>query len=348
MSELGLTSKTLNFESETEAAEHFDSQGWTDGLPIVPPTQSAVESFLRYSGRSPAEIVLTEPVKGRVVTAEKVAVNAVMAGCRPEDFPVVLAAVDAMDEPEFNLHAISASTMGAAVLIVVNGPIAGELGMNSGVSVFGPGNRANATIGRAIRLIIANATGASPGGLDKATLGHPGKLSFCIAEAEEVSPWEPLHVERGLPSGSSAVTLFAGQSPIQVGFHESTEPKAILGSFADALFAAGPQQTEIVVVIAPEHVGHLRAAGWSKARVKEQLAEAARRTVGDWVAAGRLPPESGQGSLDTLLGVAREPESITLLVAGGAAGGFSAVIPLWSAGAGSRSVIKEIEHPAPA
>ena len=341
-----LLSKTLEFESEAEAAEHYHSQGWTDGLPIVPPTQAAVESFLRYSGRSPAEIVLTEPVKGRVVTAEKVAVNAVMAGCRRQDFPVVLAAVDAMDEPEFNLHAISASTMGAAVLIVVNGPIAGELGMNSGVSVFGPGNRANATVGRAIRLIIANATGAYPGGLDKATLGHPGKFSYCIAEAEEVSPWEPLHVEQGLPADGSAVTVFAGMSPIQVAYHESTDPKSILASFADALFAAGPRQTEIVIVIGPEHAGHLRAAGWSKARVKEELAGVARRRLGDWIAAGRLPAGSGEQDGDRLLGVAREPESITLLVAGGAAGGFSTVIPLWSAGAGSRSVIKKIERPA--
>ena len=224
-----------------------------------------------------------------------------MAGCRPEYLPVVMAAVEAICEPRFNLHAISVSTAGPAVLTVVNGPVATDLGLNSGVSAFGPGHRANATIGRAIRLVLSNVTGAVSGELDKATLGHPGKYTWCIAEAEDVSPWEPLHVERGLSADRSAVTVFAGLSPIQVGAHLGDRPEPVLRGFADAMFAAGPGNYEIVVVLCPEHLGHIRAAGWSKAQVKGLLFEVAQRKVSAWLEAGA---EGIQGDLDSLLGVA--------------------------------------------
>ena len=194
----------------------ISSSGWTDGLPVVPPTAEKIGAFLDVVGRSPSAILGTEPVRGRVVTVEKVAINAVMAGCRPEYFPVALAAIEAMLEPEHNLHAVTVSTMGAAPLLVVNGPVVKEIGLNSGVSVFGPGHRANATIGRAIRLTIMNATGAVPGDLDQSSLGHAGKYTWCIAEDEETSPWQPLHVDRGYASSQSAVTVFPGLSPIQV------------------------------------------------------------------------------------------------------------------------------------
>ena len=167
-----LTSKRLEFASADEAIESYLERGWTDGLPVVPPTPVRVGDFLEYSGRPPSEIIGAEPTKGRVITAEKVAINAVMAGCLPEYGPVVLAAVEALCKPSFNLHAITVSTAGAAVLVAVNGPAASETGLNSGVSLFGPGHRANATIGRAVRLAIGNVTGAAPGVLDKATLGH--------------------------------------------------------------------------------------------------------------------------------------------------------------------------------
>ena len=229
-----LTSDRFDFDDASEAIEFYFERGWTDGLPVVPPTPEKVARFLDAAGRSPAEILCTEPTKGRVITAEKAAINAVMAGCLPGYFPVVAAAVEAMNEPRFNLHAITASTAGAAVLAVVNGPIAGELGVNSGISLFGPGHRANATIGRALRLVIGNASGSVSGVIDKATLGHPGKYTWCIAEAEEVSPWEPLHVERGFSKDDSAVTVFAGLSQIQASYHESGRPEEILGSFTDA------------------------------------------------------------------------------------------------------------------
>ena len=320
-----LTSKRLEFEDASEAASFYFEKGWTDGLPVVPPTADSVARFLEYAGRSPSEILGTEPVKGRVITAEKVAINAVMAGCLPEYFPVVAAAVEAISEPQFNLHAVSVSTMGATVLTVVNGPIVREIGLNSGVGVFSSGHRANATIGRAIRLVITNVTGAAPGQLDKATLGHPGRYTWCMAEAEEVSPWAPLHVERGINIEKSAVTVFPGLSPIQ-GSGGEGDPETIVASVARAMFTAGAGQDEIVVVLTPELIGHIRTAGWSKRRVQELLFEAAQR-------------KTQEGTTR----VANSPESITVLVAGGAAGGFYAVIPLWGAGSNSQSVTREVQ-----
>ncbi|MDE2688370.1 MAG: hypothetical protein OXI16_12860 [Chloroflexota bacterium] len=343
MSTQSLTSELFEFDSASDAIEHYFRVGWTDGLPVVPPTTEKVGEMLDYVGRSPSEILGTEPTKGRVITVEKVAINAVMAGCLPEYFPVVLAAVEALCEPQFNLHAITVSTMGAAVLAVVSGPVADDLAMNSSVSVFGPGHRANATIGRAIRLVIINVTGALPGVLDKATLGHPGKYTWCIAEAEQVSPWEPLHEERGLAAGTSAITLFAGLSATQVPNHTGNTPETILVSFRDAMFAAGYGQGELVVVLCPEHVGYLGVAGWSKADVKRFLHENAQRTVAEWQSAGREMPDGLDA--DAVLATADSPDSITLLVAGGFAGAFSQVIPLWGGGSNSRSVCRQIELP---
>ena len=340
MSTQPLTSERLEFDEAIDVIESYYERGWTDGLPIVPPTVGRVRQFVDYVGRSPSEIVGAEPTKGRVITLEKVAINSVMAGCLPEHFPVVLAAIEAMSEPRFNLHAMTVSTMGAAVLAVVNGPIAKSIGMNSGVSVFGPGHRANAAIGRAIRLVIINVTGSVSGVLDKATLGHAGKYTWCMAEAEDVSPWAPLHVERGLEDGDSAVSVFAGLSPTQVSNSLGNDPASILNSFGDALFAAGPGQGELVVVLSPEHVGYLRQHGWSKQQVKEFLFERSQRTVSEWTAAGGT---EGGAQGDDLVGVGRGPESFTLVVAGGPAGAFSSIIPLWGGGSNSQSVTRRIE-----
>ena len=248
-----------------------------------------------------------------------------------------------MCEPEFNLHAVSASTQGSAVLAVINGPIAAELGVNSGVSAFGPGHRANAAIGRALRLVIINATGSQSGEIDKATLGHPGKYTWCIAEAEGVSPWRPLHADRGLSADDDAITVFPALSPIQVDNHAFQKPEEILVSFRDALFAGGSgwNQGEVVVVLCPEHVGNIERAGWSKDRVKGFLYETAARPVSEWRAAGRLVPESAGAPADAVH-AARTADGITVIVAGGLAGAFSCVIPLWSGGVGARSVTRKI------
>ncbi len=337
-----LTSNQLEFDDTLEAIEFFLDQGWSGGLPVVPPTEERVREFLGSAGVAPSEIVATVPTRGRVITAEKAAINAVMAGCRPEYFPTVLAALEAMGEPRFNLHAITISTMGAAPLLVVNGPIAKELGMNSGVSAFGPGNRANATIGRAIGLIVTNASGAVPGSLDKAALGHPGKYSFCIAEAEDASPWEPLHVERGLSPHQSAVTVFASLSPIQVSDLSVRSPESILAGLGDVMLAAGHGQSEIVVVLCPETLDRIRSRGWSKMEFKERLFQAARRKLSEWVSAGRVSSESNAGQTHSMVGAAESPESITVIVAGGPAGDFPSIIPIWGGGSGSRSVTREI------
>ncbi|HJO82963.1 MAG TPA: hypothetical protein QF520_11245 [SAR202 cluster bacterium] len=342
MTGANLTSAILEFDEESEIAEEYLRRGWTDGLPITPPTPDRVLACLAAAGRSPSEIVGTEPTKGRVITAEKIAVNAVMAGCLPEYFPVIVTAVEAMCEPEFNLHAITASTMGAAVLTVVSGPIAKEIGINSGVSVFGPGHRANATIGRAIRLIIINATGSSSGEIDKATLGHPGKFSWCMAEADDVNPWEPMHATRGFDAGDSTVSIFAALSGTQVANHHAQAPEEILVSFRDAMFSVGPTQNELVAVLCPEHIGNIKAAGWSKAQVRQFLFETSQRSDADWRAAGEVVPPNADGS-SRMVPVASELDNITILVAGGAAGAFSSIIPLWGAGAGSQSVTKRVQ-----
>ena len=319
MSVQPLTSDRFQFDDAGEAVEFFFRKGWTDGLPVVPPTVERVGEFLDYAGRSPSEIVGSEPTKGRVVTAEKAAINAVMAGCLPEYFPVVVAAVEAISEPEFNLHAVSVSTMGAAIVTVVNGPIIQEIGLNSGVGAFGPGNRANATIGRALRLIVTNATGAEPGVLDKSTFGHPGKYTWCVAEAEEATPWAPLHVERGFAEHQSTVTVFAGLSPIRVG-----NPR-------DGLVAAGHGQRDIIVVLSPESVGPMVSQGLSKSQVKQSLYES---TIGE------------RADAEGELGVTAIPDDITLIVAGGAAGASSVVIPIWGGGSNTESVTKEIRTPS--
>ena len=334
-----LASKKVQLQETGDPIEYYFEQGWTDGLPVVPPTAEKIEAFLDAVGRSPSEILGTEPVRGRVVTLEKVAINAVMAGCLPEYFPVVLAAMEAMLEPEHNLHAVTVSTMGAAPLLVVNGPVVKEIGLNSGVSVFGPGNRANATIGRAIRLTIMNVTGAVPGDLDQSSLGHAGKYTWCIAEDQETSPWKPLHVDRGYASSQSAVTVFPGLSPIQVSNFGGGSPEAALKSVADGLIVAGPGNAEIVVVLTPETIGHIKAGGWWKGQVAEYLWERSRLTAGEWEEHGY---PMGKPDADEFVGVTTTWEGITVIVAGGKAGSFSAVIPLWGGGSNSRSVSKII------
>ena len=334
-----LTSKKVRLQETDDPVEYYFEQGWTDGLPVVPPTAEKIGAFLHAVDRSPSEILGTEPVRGRVVTLEKVAINAVMAGCLPKYFPVALAAMEAMLEPEHNLHAVTVSTMGAAPLLVVNGPVVKEIGLNSGVSVFGPGHRANATIGRAIRLTIMNVTGAVPGDLDQSSLGHAGKYTWCIAEDEETSPWKPLHVDRGYASSQSAVTVFPGLSPIQVSNFGGGSPEAALKSVADGLIVAGPGNAEIVVVLTPETIGHIEAGGWWKEQVAEYLWERSKLTAGQWEEHGY---PMGKPDADEFVGVTTTWEGISVIVAGGKAGSFSAVIPLWGGGSNSRSVSKII------
>lgn len=310
------------------AMELFDERGWTDGLPIVPPTEERVLAMLDTVRRESTAIVGRLPERRREVSLEKVAINAVMAGCRPAYFPVVLTAIEAISDPEFALHGISASTGGAAVLVIVHGPIAARLGVNHGVNLFGQGQRANATIGRAVRLVMMNCFGARPGELDKATIGHPGKYSYCIAEDEAGSPWEPLHVARGMPAGSSAVTVFAAEGPHQVSNETGSTPEEILATYAASMADSGnlgrPAAGEYLAVIVPQHMQYLRRAGWSRRQVQTFLFERARVSRADFARAGKP-----WGFAEESLPVAASADAIMVLTAGGEGGGWGAILPPW-------------------
>lgn len=334
-----LSSRRVKAENIDEGVETFHRNGWTDGLPVILPTEEKVEEFLSAAGLSAEDVLGVEPTKGMVATAEKVAINTVMAGCLPMHMPVVAAATRAMCQDRFNLHAISVSTMGAAVLTLVSGPAVGELGMNTGVSLYGPGNRANSAIGRAVRLILMNVMGARPGVLDQATQGHPGKHTWCFAENTDASPWQPFHVDRGMDDGQSAVTVFAALSPIQVGEHASDKPEGVLDAFIDPLFAMQPGMKEALFVFCPEHARTFREAGWDRRDVAEYLYHAASRPASEW-AARRRPAADRSG--DEPVSALDSPASAVIAVGGGMGGAWSSVIPMWSAGAKTLSVTEPV------
>jgi hypothetical protein len=330
-----------------EAIEEYYSRGWTDGLPVVPATPEGVQPFLDEVGLAPDHVILTEPVRRRTITAAKVAINALLAGCLPSYMPVLLAALDAMADPAFTLHGAITSTGGSATLLVVNGPIRARIGLNAGSNVFGPGWRANATIGRAIRLITLNCLGAQPGILDRSTQGHPGKYSFCIAENEEESPWEPLHVERGLPREASAVTVYAAEGPHNVLSHYGPTADAIVVTLADTMACLGSfSPGESFLVLAPEHVKIFARDGWTKRRLRETLFVAARRTRADLKRGGKLPGEVEPADETTWVHRGHGPEDIHIVVAGGGPGGHSAFIPSWSRARNSLAVTRRIQDTA--
>jgi hypothetical protein len=326
------------------AIEAYFERGWTDGLPVVPATEEAVRPFLAAGGLAPDAVVLSEPVRRRVITAEKLAINAVLAGCRPEYMPVLVTALDAMADPAFTLHGAITSTGGSATLVVVNGPIRTAIGLNAGSNVFGPGWRANATIGRAIRLVTLNCLGALPGVLDRSTQGHPGKYTFCIAENEEASPWEPLHVERGFARDASTVTVFAAEGPHNALSHYGLTADAILVTLADTMACLGSFSAgQSFVVLAPEHVAILARDGWTKPRIKEALYAQARRTRADLKRGGKVPGAIEPADETTWVHRGTGPDDIHLVVAGGGPGGHSAFIPSWSRARNSLCVTRQIK-----
>jgi hypothetical protein len=308
-------------------------RGWTDGLPVVPPTRPAVDAMLAAAGLGPEDVVGRLPDRNVVVTAGKVAINAVMAGCRPEYLPVVLAALRGLCHPDFAYHGPASSTGGSAIVLVVNGPVAGRLGINAGHNAFGQGHRANATIGRAVRLVMMNVMNTRPGLLDRATLGTPGKYSFCFAENEEGHPWEPLHVERGFRPEQSAVTVYASNSLCQVYNQLAATPEPLLLCLADALCNLGSPNlrgyNQALVVLAGEHAAVLRQAGWSKERVRRFVMEHARRTVADLKRAGRRPGPIEPGDAERWKAAFERPEDLLLVCAGSPAGSWSACLPGW-------------------
>ena len=315
-----------------EANELFQRNGWTDGLPIVPPTEGGVRRCLDAAGLPADAVVGVEPVRRRRITAEKVAIAAVMAGCLPEYLPVVMAALRAMCEPEFGLHGVTASTGGSAPFVVVNGPVRLALGMNATHNVLANGSRPNATIGRALRLLIINVLGGIPGQLDRSTLGHPGKFTFCLAEDEEDSPWLPLATERGMPPGASAVTVVAVGSPHQIMNEWTHDPTEIAETYAAAIRANMLTYSiwpgNYAIVVPRQHRQIFAEAGWSKRDLRECIHERARVVRREWRAVGKAAVASRRDE-DGVYTALRSPDDLLVIAAGGPAGGFGAILPSW-------------------
>lgn len=343
-----LRSRRVELARLEDEAEAFFERGWTDGLPVVAPTPARVLRMLEGTSRTPDEVVAVVPPELNECTVEKVAINAVMAGCRPEYLPVVLTAVEAYCTDEFNGHGLLCTTWFSGPVVIVNGPIAKEIGMNSGVNALGQGNRANATIGRALNLVVRNVGGGRPGGIDRSTLGNPGKYTFCFAEDEAGSPWEPLSVERGLPGGASAVTLFAGEGPRGLADQLSRTPESLARSMAWALEGVFHPKlalyADAALVVSPEHARVFREAGWSKKQLREELMELLTRPGTGLV---RGAGGCAEGMPESLAGAdipKYAPDGLLIVHAGGGAGLFSAVIGGWVRGAiGSQPITREVK-----
>jgi hypothetical protein len=337
----------------------FDS-GWTDGLPVVPPTRSRVSEFIAASGLPADHVVASVPPFDKDATVEKIAANAVMAGCLPEYMPVVIASLRAAVGPKLNLRGMQCSTQISTPLQIVNGPVRKTLDFNCSSGVFGPGWRANATVGRALKLVLVNIGGAKPGLIDKATFAHPGKFTFCIAENEEESPWEPLHVEYGFSRDDSTVTVYASEAPqtiLVAALHDNPhQPYDLLDQVASMMRDVGANQAylggEHVVGVSPEHAATIANAGWKKRDVQRYLFEQARIPVRELKKGGMYGRDVYRYHLwprwidryndDSLMPVARDATDIKIVVTGGP-GTHSVYLP----GLGSRCQIAKVEGPEP-
>jgi hypothetical protein len=323
---------------EQAVQEEFFARGWTDGLPVVAPTPELVEAMLGVVGGGPEVLIGYLAARDRGVTIEQAAINAVMAGCRPDYFPVVVAALEAMFDPAFKLNTVLTSTGGAAVCTIVSGPIAQEIGMNARHNALGPGNRANATIGRALRLVAMNVLGSRPGESDASSFGHPGKLSLCFAEDAPPEPWVPLRVELGYDAGDTTVTVLGTEGPHQLAQQLTNDADDILRSFGRSIahptwFATG-KGGHGALVLGPEHARFCVAAGMTREEVRERVYAAARVPADELVAAGVHLEQGAQHDMtpaaDGTLPSVRSPGDILLVTAGGEGAGWSAWLPAWA------------------
>lgn len=351
---LNLQSRRLEVAADFAAIQdYYEERGWTDGLPVVPATEELVQAMLRPYGQSPDTSLGVVQPRNAQVTLEKVAINAVMAGCKPEHFPVVIAAVKAALQPGFNIASVQATTGGAAPAVIVNGPIAQELGINGDSGCFGPGYRANAAIGRALRLFVRNVAGLTPGEMDKATLALPARYSFCFAENEARSPWEPRHIELGLPPSASMVTLTGVRGMYPIMESTSSTGIAVLRTLVGAIRTLGFSNyyqtgtgAQLTLVLCPEHAAEIHASGLSKADVRQYIFQNARMPLSrlkDIAHYGNRnwPAWVDESDPETLIPVVRDAADLVVVVAGGD-GRHSA----WLAGWGvTRVVTQEIERP---
>src|SRR3989454_1635401 len=346
-----LTSRRLDVPDSFAAVQaYYEERGWTDGLPVVPATEELVLEMLGTFGEEPSHALGVIQPRNAPVTLEKIAVNAVMAGCRPEHFPVVVAAVRAILQPEFNVAGCQATTGGAAPVIIVNGPLATQLAINGDAGCFGPGYRANAAIGRALRLVIRNLAGLIPGEMDKATLATPGRYSFCFAETEARSPWEPRHVELGFAASASTVTLTAVRAVYPVMETTVATGDEVLQTLVESIKTVGFANyyqigtgAQMTLVVCPEHAAEMHAAGLAKADVREYIYQHARMPMHRLKGIAHYgnrnwPAWIDENDPDALVPVVRCADDIVVVVAGGD-GRHSAWV---AGGGGARGVTQEI------
>ena len=342
-----LRSRRVALGPAEDEIEALFARGWSDGLPVVPPTEERVLAMLEGTTRDPQEVVAVVPPDLVPCSVEKLAINAVLAGCRPEFLPVVIAAVEAVCTDAFNMHGVLATTMPAGPVVIVNGPIRRAIGMGSGRNVFGQGNRANLAIGRALQLVVRNVGGGRPGEIDRATFGNPGKLAFCFAEDEEGSPWEPLAQALGAAPGANSVTVFAGEGPRCIVDQVSRDPESLARSFAGCLRALHHPKLvlafDCLLAVGPEHARVFREAGWSRKQLLDRLGALLQIPGEELVrGAGGIAeglPESVRGATLPKF----RPGGLLLVHCGGEAGLFSAMIGGWAGGAlGSQPVVREI------
>ncbi|MSO39067.1 MAG: thioredoxin [Ilumatobacteraceae bacterium] len=333
-------------DAEDEFEAMFD-RGWTDGLPVVPPTEQRVLRMLTGTTRQPTDVVAIVPPDLVEITVEKVAINAVMAGCKPEYLPWVIAALEAVCNDTFNIHGVLATTMPVGPVIVCNGPGTRAIGMNSGMNVFGQGNRANLTIGRAVQLIIRNIGGGRPGEVDRATHGNPGKLSFCFAEDELGTPWTTLSESRGISRTTDAVTVFPGEGPRCVVDQLARDPESLTNTFAACLRTLhNPKSVlafDAIVVMGPEHARVYADAGWDRDRVLSEIHARLQIPGSELIRGANGIAEGVPTHLSGMTLPKFRPGGLLLVHAGGGAGLFSAIIGGWANGdIGSQPVTREV------
>lgn len=345
-----IRARRIEVAPSDDVAEFMFDQGFSDGLPLVPPTPERVMRMLSGTRRDPQDVVATVPPNMGLATVEKIAINAVMAGCKPEYLPVVIAAVEAVCTDEFNIHGVTATTMGAAPVMVINGPIRAQIGMNMKLGALGAGNRANATIGRALRLVVRNVGGATTGGVERSTLGNPMKFTMCFAEWEERSPWPALHVERGFEAGDSVVTVFAMTGgPVHIVDQTSRKPDQIAGSLGlglDGVFSPKMRNLPVdaLLVVCPEHIDTLtREGNYSKGKLRQHIQDVTARAPSGILVDETLGSNLPDASIPSASKFA-STEYIHIVVAGSDAGKFSSAFHGWATGAvGSVSVSKKID-----
>ena len=342
----------LTFGSDDEVLEAFHAERWTDGLPFVLPTEPRVAAMVAGAGRPRSEVIGVIPPRWAEATVENIAINAVLAGCLPAHMPLLIAAIQAACDPAFGLYSVQATTHPCAVMMLVSGPIVGALGLNFAHGSFGPGFRANAACGRALRLVLMNVGGAIPGQGDQATQGTPAKFSYCVAENEAATPWEPFRVTRGFAASDSTVTVFSGEGPHNVNDHVCTSARTTLTIIADTMTTVGHNNAgsvirgDLLIALGPEHAHTIASGGLSKRDVQQFLYDHARNRVGTLKLRAMYKAENWPDWVDVnddeaLCPVVGKPEDIHVVVSGGP-GKHSAFIPTFGT---SKSVTRRIETP---